>query len=247
MENRSMRNLQFRLFKWKDLVVKADGVFLILFGLLILSLRFRIFPFFYSNLGIASYWGMALIAAQGMALSVIAHEMVHVAVARQLGVRPHGLFLNIFAVGTSVEFTKANRCSATKLYLSGIAFSAALAATFVGLAFLSEVNVRNEFIVGILFHLGAFNITLAAFQLLPILPLDGGHFLINLFSPNSRSRRVMVKVIYGLGVAVGLVLVTVGGAQVYEARPVLGAWLIVIGVMLLKANFDAVLSAPFVK
>lgn len=235
-------DLQFgyriRLFRWNGLVFSTDAALVLLFAVLILSLRFRLFPFYYSNLSIADYWGMAVITGLGIAASVIAHEMAHVVVARRMGEIPHGLFLFIFGAGTSVELCAENRWKKTKLYLAGVLLSLVLSVVFVGLAFLSQVNARHEFIIGILFHLGAFNLTLAAFQSLPVLPLDGGRFVLSLISREGQFRPWVITAFYLFGNLIGFAFAAAGGYQIYKNRPVLGAWIAALGLLLLRANYE---------
>lgn len=226
------------LFHWKGFHFNADRTLIFIFALLIFSLRLRVFPTFYANLSTAQYWGMSLFAGLGIAYSLIAHEAIHVLVARHLGAKPAGAFLYLFGTGTPIELNGAGRAKRTVLCVSGIILSALLSILLFGLAFLSETNGRNEFVVGILFHLGAFNITLAAFQLLPFLPLDGGRLILNLVSKNGSFTRGLIRFFYYLGSLGGLTIIALGGFQLYLERPVLGAWVLALGLTLLRANYE---------
>lgn len=226
------------LFRWNGIVFSTNGTVIFLFAILILSLRFRLFPLFFSNLSGMQYWAMALLTATGIALSIIAHEMAHLWVARRIGETPHGVFLFLFGTGKSIALKGTARAQRTSLYLAGVLCSVALAAALLGLALLSEMNARNELFVGILFHLGAFNLSLALFQLLPVLALDGGKFILNVLSRDGLFRPWAILAFYFLGNLVGLAFIVTAIIQLYSLRPVLAFWIAALGVMLIKANYQ---------
>lgn len=181
---------------------------------------------------------MAALTTIGFAVSVICHEAVHVAIARKLGEKPRGLFLYIFGTGTPVELTSGTGWKRTKLYLSGFIFSFLLSGMFLLLSFLSETNGWSQVTVGILFHLAIANLSLALFQILPVLPLDGGRLLLNLFSREGHVRHWVLSLIYFFGNVVALSFAVVAGYQIYRERPILGAWIGLLGVLLFGANSE---------
>lgn len=226
------------LFQWNGIVFSTNRTVIVLLAVLILSLRFRLFPFFFANLDAMQYWAMALVTAVGIALSIVAHEMAHLWVARRIGELPHGVFLSLFGTGKAFELKGSARAQRTSLYLAGVLCSVALAAALLGLAVLAETNTRNEFLVGILFHLGAFNLSLALFQLLPVLPLDGGKFILNILSRDGTFRPWAILAFYFLGNLIGLAFIAAAIFQLYSLRPALAFWIAALGLMLIKANYE---------
>ncbi len=227
-----------RLFEWGGAVFATDFSILFFLCLLFLSLRLRLFPFFYTDLSSATYWGMAFVTTIGIVLSIISREMFHLVGARRLGEKPQGAFLYLFGAGAPIELPEGNRWSRCKLYLEAIGFSAFLALLCFGLAFLLDTNPGRVTLVGILFHLAAFNLTLAVFQLLPVLPLDGGRLLLTCFSGDSGVSPGILKSVYLAGNAVGLALLAAGGYSIFGQSPVLGAWFVLVGLMCLRANYE---------
>lgn len=226
------------LFHWNGVVFSTNRTVIFLLAVLILSLRFRLFPFFFANLSGTQYWAMALLTSTGIALSIVAHEMAHLWVARRIGEAPHGVFLYIFGTGNSIELKGSARAQRTSLYLVGVLCSVALAAALLGLAMLSEMDARSEVSVGVLFHLGAFNLSLALFQLLPVLPLDGGKFILNILSRDGTFRPWAILAFYFLGNLIGLAFIVTAIFQLYSLRPVLAFWIAALGLMLIKANYE---------
>lgn len=235
-------DLQFgrriRLFKVSGFVFTTDFSSLFFLFLMLVSLRLRLFPFFYTDLSSVEYWVMAVFTTAGFALSLIAHEAIHLSTVQKLGDKPHGLFLYLFGSGTPIELTSGNRWRRVRLYSSGVLFSLFLAAIFYGLTFLSETNARGTVTIGILFHLASANLWLALFQLLPVLPLDGGRLCLDLFSRDGKLRPWVVTFFYFVGHLIAVAFLITGGYQIFRQRPVLGAWLTIIGLMLLRANFE---------
>lgn len=211
---------------------------LIIFAAVILSLRFRLFPFFYSDLSSAEYWAMASVTGAGIALSVIAHEAVHLFVAWRLGETPHGVLLYLFGNGTPPARATETRAKSASLYLSGIGTSLLLSAVLVGLAYISAKLFDTVFPIRVLFHLAAFNTTLAVFQLLPVLPLDGGRFLLRALSRGGAVEPRVFTAFYFLGLALSLAMAVAGAYQIFKGRPVLGAWIVAVGLLLLRANVE---------
>lgn len=185
--------------------------------LLLLTLRYGLFPYFYSALSASAYWFMAVVTAVGIVGSVLAHQLVHALAPTAPGSR----------------WVKASR------YLAPLALTLVLSALFISLAFLVETNGGSQPVVGIFFHLGAFNLTLFFFELLPALPLDGGLVVLSLFSKRGRPVWWVAEVLFGLGILACLIFFGASVYQYMQGRLFIALWLWVVGFALGKASFDA--------
>lgn len=110
--------------------------------------------------------------------SIVLHETCHIVVARFFGVLPASISISPLGFSAVIPETNCSRKALTLVYSAGPAgnlllFAAGLTAGFVfpGL---------NDLLV----LLSATNLLLAIFNLLPVLPLDGGRILFGLLSGN---------------------------------------------------------------
>lgn len=229
--------VEVTVFRWRGTVITAKPSVFLLLALVLLSLRFRLFPFFYTNPSDAAYWAMAVATTAGIALSVFARELVQVVGARHAGTPPRGFFLDL-SDGPSRHPTRRNLGPPSLRAFASTALSLVAGIALLEFTFVAENHARSEALVGVLFHLAAFQFTFAAFQLLPVLPWDGGRFLLSALSPGGKVRLGALKALYGLGLVVGLALVAFGGAQVLWHRPVLGGWIALVGLLGLRRNVE---------
>lgn len=101
--------------------------------------------------------------------SVLLHELGHALVARRLGVRVSGIELGFF--GGAAKMVELPRTANHELAIAaaGPAVSLALAGLGLGLGALTHVSLLS--------WIGYTNLILAAFNLIPALPMDGGRIL----------------------------------------------------------------------
>jgi Zn-dependent protease len=101
--------------------------------------------------------------------SVVVHELGHAVVARRLGVPITGIELHI--LGGAAKMARMPRTAAHEIWI-------AIAGPAVSLV-LGAVGVALWFVTGLKFvgTLGAINLMLGGFNMLPALPMDGGRVL----------------------------------------------------------------------
>jgi Zn-dependent protease len=101
--------------------------------------------------------------------SVLLHELGHAVVARQLGVRIAGIELSFFGGAAKMMQLPRSAIDEVKIAAAGPAVSLVLGALGLGLGALTGWWVVS--------WLGWVNLILAAFNLIPALPMDGGRIL----------------------------------------------------------------------
>lgn len=198
---------------------------------------------------------LALLVALLVVLSVLAHELGHASEALRRGVHVGGVTL--FALGGATELGGHGRTPRDELAVAALGpwISLVLAATFGIIATVAEELLRGDvaaalgLVAGLL---GWINLGLAAFNLLPAAPLDGGRMLHALLWRATRDRHRATLVTSTLGqslgallalggtvtVALGLGLVgsgVVGTGAAGTGLAIAGGWSLVIGAFLLLA------------
>lgn len=178
-----------------------------------LSLRFPDGP-----LGATSL-ALALLGSVLLLLSVLAHELAHALTAQRRGIRVGGITL--FALGGATELGGHGRTPRDELAIAFVGpwVSIVLAAGFGLIATASEALPQGDLgaSIGLLAGLlGWLNLGLAAFNLLPAAPLDGGRVLHALLWRGLRDRSRATAVTSSLGAVLGVALVA-GGARLAAA------------------------------
>jgi PDZ domain-containing protein len=178
-----------------------------------LSLRFPDGP-----LGLTSLL-LALLGSVLLLLSVLAHELAHALTAQRRGIRVGGITL--FALGGATELEGHGRTPRDELTVAFVGpwVSIVLAAGFGLVATSAESLPAGDTAaaVGMLAGLlGWLNLGLAAFNLLPAAPLDGGRVLHALLWRGLRDRARATSVTGALGAVLGVMLV-IGGARLVVA------------------------------
>jgi len=117
--------------------------------------------------------GAALAAIAILALQILIHEFAHSLVARIWGIRTDGIYLHIFG---GLALVKDPLVLSLKPLQQMAIFGAGPASNLVcsGASGLLACVVHRRIAVVIFTALSIFNVGIAAFNLLPIWPLDGG-------------------------------------------------------------------------
>lgn len=212
----------------------------VLFALLIAwSLASGAFPALYEGLPTSGYWVMAVIAVIGLAVSIILHEMAHTLVGRAFGMSVDRITLFIF--GGVAELHDEPKAPKAELLmaLAGPAFSVVLSFVFALTAgALQAADVAPEF-SGAFAYLATLNIVLAAFNMAPAFPLDGGRVLraIIWMATRNADRATLIAARIGSGFALALMLA--GVALALFAGLASGLWWVLIGLFLRSAAQSA--------
>lgn len=145
--------------------------------LLTTTLSGSVLPEFAPGHSTAAYVATALATAVLFMVSIVAHEMGHSLVAIRDGIKVRGITL--FALGgvASLEGEPSTPGSAARVALAGPAVSIGVGVASMGAAIGASALGLPGLVVAALVWLGVINLSLALFNLLPALPLDGGRVL----------------------------------------------------------------------
>lgn len=195
----------FNLGKVFGIQVRLHYTWFIIFFLITFSLAWQVFPSQYSWSHWA-YWVMGLIASLLLFVSVLAHELAHSLVGRVNGIPVKSITLFIFGGIAQMgrEATKAT--SELKMAAAGPGCSLAIGVLFGLIWFLTRNTL--EPLAAISYYLALANGLLAAFNLIPGFPMDGGRVFRALmwrFSGNYK-RSTQIATWMGRGVAYSFIL-----------------------------------------
>jgi Zn-dependent protease/CBS domain-containing protein len=166
-----------RLGRVAGVPVGLNGGALVLLVLLAAALAFGRLPFVEPGRGWPVYALAGLVTAVLFLACLLVHELAHVVVARANGIHVDGVTL--WLLGGVAQLRDEPRTPGAEFAVAvvGPATSLVLGGAFGGLAAGLLAVHADPLLVGTAVYLGAVNVLLAAFNLVPAAPLDGGRVL----------------------------------------------------------------------
>jgi Zn-dependent protease len=229
-----MRTSGLRLGRLGGIEVNADLGVLVIGALLAWSLASGILPESVPGHVGASYWSVAAVGAIAFLASLLGHEMAHSVVARRNGLTVKGITL--WMLGGVAMFSGETKGPGAEFRIAaaGPAASLVIGATFWGAAELGSGTLPELWVV-MLGWLGVINLFLAAFNLLPGAPLDGGRILGAILWKIRGERAAGLQGAAQVGKVLGVLVIVAGGVELVYGVNFSGIWLILIGMFLYNA------------
>ena len=221
-----------RFFSLFGFDVYVDASWLLLAVLIAWSLAVGVFPSIDPGLTSAAYWSMAVVATVGLLFSIVFHEMSHAAVAQVFGMPIRGITLFIFGGVAEMHSEPTSALSEFLMALAGPVASAVLGLLFFLLFGFVASSQGPAAVAGVLWYLSCLNWTLAAFNLVPAFPLDGGRMLRAALWGWRKDLIWATSIAAGAGNIFGILLIVLGLIEVLRGDFVGGVWLSLIGLFL---------------
>ncbi len=222
-----------KIFKLLGFEVRLDLSWFLIAIFITWSLSVGLFPYFYKDLSPQTYWFMGIAGTLGLFLSIVIHEFAHSLVARHYGMPMKGITLFIFG-GVAEMGDEPNSPKVEFLMaIAGPVTSILLALFFTALAAWTR-NLDTP-VFGVLQYLGGINGILAAFNLVPAFPLDGGRILRSILWGIGHNLRWATRVSSKIGYFFAVILICLGFLQVIQGNFIGGVWWILIGFFLQNA------------
>lgn len=224
----------YYLFSLLGFRIGLDASWFILAFLIVWSLSTGYFPTVIEGLTGTTYLWMGVLGALGLFASLIFHELAHALVARQYDLRISGITLFVFGGVAQLEEEPRTAKAEFLVAIAGPIASILLSALFFGIT-ASGIFAGVEPLLAVTGYLALINFVLAAFNMVPAFPLDGGRILRAIlwwWSGNmSRATRMAATVGGGLGIA----LMAFGAYNAFTGIVVAGMWQILIGFFIYRA------------
>ena len=179
-------------------------------------------------------WGIGLITALLLFLSVLLHELGHSFVALNEGVKVESITL--FLLGGVARLEK--ECS-TAMGTLRVAAAGPLVSILLAIILLRSVPFAGEinpFLGNLFAQIGLINLLLALFNLIPGLPLDGGVILKAIIWQLTGSQEKGIQVASASGRFIALFFIVFGLWISFKGGGLSGLWLIMIGWFGLSAS-----------
>ncbi|MBE9553384.1 MAG: site-2 protease family protein [Proteobacteria bacterium] len=217
------------LFRILGFQVKLDASWLILAVLVTWSLAAGYFPARYEGLSGPTYLWMGVAGALGLFASIVFHELSHSLVARRYGMQIRGITLFIFGGVAEMEDEPPTAKAEFLMAIAGPIASAFLAVSF---NILGDFGVRLGMaapVPAVLGYLSFINLLLAAFNLVPAFPLDGGRMLRAVLWGWKGDLRWATRIAANAGASFGFALIAFGLFNIVTGNLIGGIWFMLIG------------------
>jgi Zn-dependent protease/CBS domain-containing protein len=223
----------FRLFGFE---IRADASWFIILALLTWTLSSGSFRLRYPGLSGGEYWIMGISGALTLFASVVVHELFHSLVARRYGLPMKGITLFIFGGIAEMEDEPPSAKAEFLMAIAGPAASVLIGAVFYALFWLLRPALPIP-ALAVLEYLYGINWLLAAFNLIPAFPLDGGRVLRSaLWSHWKSDLPKATRIASSIGSGFGVLLIAFGIFRLFMADFTGAIWWFLIGMFLRSAS-----------
>lgn len=194
----------------------------------------------FPGMGGASPWLLGFVAALLLFASVLAHELGHSFVAIRQGIEVKSIALFLFGGIASLERESKTAGESFWVAIAGPIVSLLLCGLFTAIGLFTGVTGPIAAMLGLL---ASINFMLAAFNLIPGLPLDGGNILKSIVWKITGNPYKGVMFAGRVGQAIGWLAVLVGAMAILGISNFGSIWTLLIGFFLLQNAGNAAQSA----
>jgi Zn-dependent protease/CBS domain-containing protein len=230
-----------RLGRIAGIDVGAHWSWLLVVGLIVWSLAAGVFPTTNPGLSNGTYLVMAVAAALLFFASIVLHELGHALQARRDGIAIGGITLWVFGGVAHLRSQPPSAAAELRMAAAGPAISLALGAICLLVAIALPLPAAVD---AVAFWVGQMNLYLAAFNLLPAFPLDGGRVLRAALWARRHDFMSATRTAARWGTRLGQLLILLGLLLVIFVGDLGGLWLSFLGWFLVaaaEAEFQAAL------
>jgi Zn-dependent protease len=220
------------LFSLFGVKIRIHASWLIIALFIAWSLASGSLPMLYEGLPAGSYWAMAAMIVIGIAISIVLHELAHTLVGRAMGITVDRITLFLF--GGVAELREEPRSGKAELAMAiaGPAFSVVFSLFLALLAGgLGGAGAPSQLVLA-LGYLATLNLVLAAFNMVPAFPLDGGRVLRAIAWMATGDLMRATRIATRTGEVLALMLMAAGVAVLFTASLASGLWWIMIGLFI---------------
>ena len=224
----------WEVMKIKGIPLRIHPSWFLIFLYFTLSAKDQFETLFDGQVSIWNGWLMGGFTSVLLFLSVLLHELAHSFVAIGEGIKVKDITL--FFLGGMANLEKECKTSkgSLKIAISGPIVSLLLA--FLMFLLSNKLSVSNIFISNLFKQVGSLNFLIVIFNLLPIIPLDGGVILKSLIWHFTGSRKAGIKVAIASARLISFLAIFVGIFSLLSGSFYLAACLFIIGLFIFTSS-----------
>ena len=226
-------NGNFTIGRFGGIEVRLHWSLIAVFVLIVWSLAAGVLPAENPGLADGTYLGAAIVAALLFLASILLHELGHSWVARREGIEVDSVTLWLFGGVAEFKDRFASAGAEFRVAFAGPLVSIGLGVLFVSIALAGLPSAVD----GAAAWLGYINLILAAFNLLPASPLDGGRVLHAALWRAKGDYGWATRVASEIGQGFGYLFIALGLTMLIFQGSFSGAWLAFIGWYLLPGSY----------
>ena len=179
-------------------------------------------------------WAVGVIIAVIFFVSILLHELSHSLVAKSRGIPVKGITLFVFGGVSNLGREAESAGEEFWIAIVGPLTSLGVGAFFAILWALLQGPAPN--VAAIAGYLAFLNAVIAAFNMLPGFPLDGGRVFHSIVWARNRDLLRATRTASKVGEYVAYALMIIGVIQFLAFNPIGGVWMILIGLFLRNAS-----------
>jgi Zn-dependent protease/predicted transcriptional regulator len=221
--------MSFTVGRIYDIPIQIDYTWFIIFLLVVWTVGFDLMPLNYPGLGFTDELVIGVISSFALFGSVLIHELAHSIVAKRSGLKITKITLFLFGGVSEIAEEPSTANLELKMALAGPLTSLALAGILYGAWLLSVYGNLSVLIRAPLQYIGWVNEVVAAFNLIPAFPMDGGRVLRSLFWRRNGDILSSTRSAASVGRAISYAIMAIGVFYLFEIDIFSGLWLLLIG------------------
>lgn len=229
----------FRIGKIFGIPVMVDFSWFLGFILFAVLLSTSFLPGAYPDWDAFHHWTIGVTIVLLLFGSVLVHELSHSIVSRKKGIPVKSITLFIFGGVAQIDKEAAQPKTELLISIAGPVSSLLLAGIFYGIAYLC--NGWNDYLFALTGYLSFVNLILAAFNMIPGFPLDGGRVLRAVIWMTTGNYSRATRIATTAGSAISIAMIAAGVLIFFLWGYFSGIWLIFIGFLLnsaARANYQ---------
>jgi len=217
--------------------INLDYSWFLILALLTWMLAQSYFPQEFKNWTQLTYWLIGGITSVIFFLSILLHEIGHSILAKKYKIKVKRITLFVF--GGVAEIAKEPPKSSAEFWIAiaGPITSFILAGIFYGL---EKISAGNDYLIATFRYLAYINFFLAAFNLIPGFPLDGGRIFRAIVWAVTKNFKKATTIAANVGRFFGFSFIMLGVFQIFQNNVVDGIWIAFIGWFLESAAISQI-------
>ncbi len=225
-----------KLFTILGFEIRLDWSWLILAVLITWSLADGLFPVWYKGFTTATYWWMGVAGTIGLFFSVVFHELAHSLMARTRGIPMKGITLFIFGGVAEMYDEPQTPKSEVLMAIVGPGMSILIGVILIAVYYAARGSLEGTPVGGVIAYLGYINLLLAAFNLIPAFPMDGGRVLRAILWAAKKNLMSATLLASKIGSGFGILLIALGVLEFIFGNIIGGIWIALIGLFIRGAS-----------